>query len=202
VSSPVSEHGSGVQPPPENKAEYLNARGDREIEYCQSRCDKAEQESERFKRENRQLQVRVLNPDVGSVLCKENARLRDHIDALSKSLSALGFSKANKESFPPYHHKVNIKMEQIRTKLRGLLPDVDADFIFDTTTEIGNDDLQKLFRRSLALGGSLPTNKTTFSGMKLSLILQAVVSAAICEWVYEADVKKKTTGYVRRLCVY
>lgn len=175
----------------------IRAPTEAEIDYWQTRCVKAEEECH-AEASRRAYLVTQLTGGNQSTMLTQHLQLRERNHALKRDLdtfrAALKFNPKNLRDFPlPNLDAVIRDMEAIRTQVRDILRGQNILFLPEAIRLGQKPDLAVLFQRSLGLqenpkSGFIPHNKILRT-IKLRLVVRALVSAAICEWVFEVGVK-------------
>lgn len=182
---------------PELYLERVKKQKNAEIEYWRTRCTGAENQCTELKIKNDHLQADILNRFV-DVSPRSDLKLLLRIDRLQKQLNSLRavqwYSKSDPGNFPPIDTKSVLQdMKTIQARLRDILPAQDTAFVFERARLARHGDLCALFQRGFRLDIQQAVDPAKvdalFSGTRTRSVLRCLLSAALCEWVFDADAR-------------
>ncbi len=176
----------------------LNRKVDN-TQYWKRLCRKTQKWRDSLKRRNKQLQAELVRLGQDEV-SNTNLKLRCENDLLKEKLDSYQATSKFKEPFTKDFRAQNVQkiiehVELLLSKLHKVLQGQDILFSVEKLDNVKDSDLTTLFKRGFGLQisiddsarNTIPT--TDFCRTKLRAVILSLVSAALCKWVFEAEVR-------------
>jgi len=178
--------------------EVLRIQKNNEIAYLRDRCELAEAKYVRLQSDYDRLHATAMisGPELLNIydkhrLQEKNAQLRRELDRMQ---SIMAFSISSPETFPRIDRSdLDLNMKSIHSKLRDVLQDYETVLNFQWEDVRNLQDLSVLIQRVFCFESGQTVDpahiETVSAGVQTKLIIRCLLSAALCEWVFEADLR-------------
>jgi hypothetical protein len=176
----------------------MKALKKQENDYLRKRCEIAEKNYEQSQMQCNLLQTKALGRD-RSVVRSGDASGPGHKDwelqgEIAHLRTIMRFSKNDPTTFPPVDQSQVAKdFKRIARKSRDVLLDYDSPCTWRAEGLTTNVELYGLFRRLFGLnpepvqGRGAPALFEQLVGISINSFVRCILAAALCEWVFEAD---------------
>ena len=182
----------------ETDLEILKIQKINEIAYLRDCCDNWQAKYVQLQADYGRLQATASIRGSGLANINDTGKLQEKYSQLKRELSKLqkimSFSVDSLETFPRINKTMAVEdMNLINAKLRDVLQDHGTGFTFCQSTFASREELAVLCRRCFGVDVGQAINtadvEAIFAGVSIRSAFRCLLSAAICEWVFEADMR-------------
>ncbi|KAJ9610004.1 hypothetical protein H2200_006334 [Cladophialophora chaetospira] len=178
--------------------EDLRLRKNEEIEYLRARCNQSEAKQDKLQIKYDRLHAEAAPHGSGMVAIIDEHSLQEKNSKLRKQLAKLqaiqAFSGAEPQTFPRVD-KANVirKFDLMYVSSRDMLQDHDAPSFVRVESFKNDAGLCSLFRRAFSVDLTKAIDPLAvdalLTGVSMRSIFRWLLGAALCEWVFEADLR-------------